>query len=704
MKRVLLSLFSLLALGWASNAQAQCSGTFGPDQYCGTGSAGGFPGPKDTSTIVPGNARSQYLSGPIIYVNGTGAPATCSYDSSIGGNTFTCGTGNDSTGDGTTGTPYQTLTKALSVVNSMDIAAFHPLIVLAYGSSVNYGGVTCANMQVGGPASSVNFITGDANSPGSVHLVAPNSGEGIYASDGCLLKLEFLVIDNEGTAADGIRIGQGAIMDIQTVSCGATFAATTAACIVLTKDGTTNIGSTTLTVNGCGTSVISMTGGVFNAATVNNPPVGGHIDIPSAVTCSNGLINATGPAKLLNFSSSTFTGAGRGTSVGVKAILTGPVWLDTGGAGCSSVFPSGMSACQLLQGAQDDIIDPTAFGAISINGGTLLNGQQAFSVMATQPAIPVASQNAVLWSVTGAGNASQVNNAFQFNYAAGYTGSSRNAAAIITNFNAGTGTTLIPAAGSNGVVGNVGQTSASAGSTNGYNVGTQGGAQQGAVNTGILGLSQVAKNSATNIGVAGSAINTGTTPVFVGGWFSLNQTSVPVVSAAMIADNAAQSVPVALFQCAGVTCASVNATGGITATLTHVSEANILCYNTGTGLVTYSTIAEQCTVSSARYKQDIKPLDDARSLQIASLLMPVSYKYKPDADLGDDMHLGLIAEQVATVAPELVVYDKDGKPNAIKQTDLPAIMFGAIKELKADNDNLRACQNSWKCRLFGMTP
>ena len=28
-------------------------------------------------------------------------------------------------------------------------------------------------------------------------------------------------------------------------------------------------------------------------------------------------------------------------------------------------------------------------------------------------------------------------------------------------------------------------------------------------------------------------------------------------------------------------------------------------------------------------------------------------------------------------------------------------MSTARRELKADNDNLRACQASWKCRLFG---
>ena len=32
---------------------------------------------------------------------------------------------------------------------------------------------------------------------------------------------------------------------------------------------------------------------------------------------------------------------------------------------------------------------------------------------------------------------------------------------------------------------------------------------------------------------------------------------------------------------------------------------------------------------------------------------------------------------------------------------LTAPIIEALRKLKADNDNLRACQSSWKCRLFG---
>jgi hypothetical protein len=195
---------------------------------------------------------------------------------------------------------------------------------------------------------------------------------------------------------------------------------------------------------------------------------------------------------------------------------------------------------------------------------SLANGTQVLNITATQPASPVGAQSAVNFTIASNGSAAINNRAVSISYNAGYTGPNRTDASFSSNAVAGTGTTLIPASGANTFVGNDGGLGSSASTTTGYNVGFVGIAATGAVNAGLLGLAQIPKNSATNIGVVGSAINTGTSPVQIGGWFSLNQTTLPSVSAALIADNASQSNPIALFMAAGATKFSVDQYGNPT--------------------------------------------------------------------------------------------------------------------------------------------
>jgi hypothetical protein len=195
----------------------------------------------------------------------------------------------------------------------------------------------------------------------------------------------------------------------------------------------------------------------------------------------------------------------------------------------------------------------------------LAAGTSALTITATQPTTPVTTQNAVTISITGAGSAAQSNNAFFVSYLAGYTGSSLNRAGQFTNANLGTGSILIAAAGANTVTGNIGVNGAATGNTTGLNNGCIGIASNGDINVGVTGISQSVKNSAKNIGVVGSAVNTGTSPVQIGGWFSLNQTTVPTVSAALIADNGSQTDPIARFQDNGTDVLSINDGGTITA-------------------------------------------------------------------------------------------------------------------------------------------
>lgn len=208
--------------------------------------------------------------------------------------------------------------------------------------------------------------------------------------------------------------------------------------------------------------------------------------------------------------------------------------------------------------------------SLGVVGGTLAPGAQAFNLSATQPASPTGPQKASEFSITSAGSAAQANQAVRIDYLAGYTGSSRTDGFFSSSLVSGTGTTLIPASGANTFIGNDGGIGSSSGTTTGYNVGLIGIASAGAVNAGIVGLAQIGKASSTNIGGAFSAINSGGTNA-IGVWAALNQTTVPSVSAALIADNGSQSNPVALFQVNAVTKFSINAKGNPTFTVYTVS-------------------------------------------------------------------------------------------------------------------------------------
>lgn len=136
----------------------------------------------------------------------------------------------------------------------------------------------------------------------------------------------------------------------------------------------------------------------------------------------------------------------------------------------------------------------------------------------------------------------------------------------------------------------------------------------------------------------------------------------------------------------------------LTATaLANSATTSAVCYNTGTGVLTYDGTIGTCTTSDERLKNMGERIPDAlnKLLQING----VSYTWK-DPQYGTGPQIGVGAQTVERVFPELVQTGSDGYKSVDYQR-LTAPIIEALRELKADNDNLRACQNSWKCRLFG---
>jgi len=94
--------------------------------------------------------------------------------------------------------------------------------------------------------------------------------------------------------------------------------------------------------------------------------------------------------------------------------------------------------------------------------------------------------------------------------------------------------------------------------------------------------------------------------------------------------------------------------------------------------------------SDIRSKKDI----DNYNKGLAEILQlhPVSYKYKEEFNWGDKTYVGLIAQELEEVVPSMVTEIEVQNINDFKEIDpneLTYMLINAVKELKAENDDIR---------------
>jgi len=77
--------------------------------------------------------------------------------------------------------------------------------------------------------------------------------------------------------------------------------------------------------------------------------------------------------------------------------------------------------------------------------------------------------------------------------------------------------------------------------------------------------------------------------------------------------------------------------------------------------------------SSARFKEEIKPMEKASEALLA--LKPVTFRYKKEIDATGTSQFGLVAEDVEKVNPDLVVRDKEGKPYSVRYDQVNAMLL-----------------------------
>jgi hypothetical protein len=87
---------------------------------------------------------------------------------------------------------------------------------------------------------------------------------------------------------------------------------------------------------------------------------------------------------------------------------------------------------------------------------------------------------------------------------------------------------------------------------------------------------------------------------------------------------------------------------------------------------------------SARYKDEIKPMDAASEVILA--LKPVTFRYKKEVDAERTPQFGLVAEQVEKVNPDLVTRDPDGKAFTVRYEAVNAMLLNEFLKEHRKNE------------------
>jgi hypothetical protein len=97
--------------------------------------------------------------------------------------------------------------------------------------------------------------------------------------------------------------------------------------------------------------------------------------------------------------------------------------------------------------------------------------------------------------------------------------------------------------------------------------------------------------------------------------------------------------------------------------------------------------------SSRRFKKDIHDMGSVSDRLMQ--LRPVTFRYKQAADDGTHpIEYGLIAEEVAKVYPDLVQYDKAGKPFTIYYHLLTPMLLNELQKAHRENVAMKAAHKT----------
>jgi hypothetical protein len=110
-----------------------------------------------------------------------------------------------------------------------------------------------------------------------------------------------------------------------------------------------------------------------------------------------------------------------------------------------------------------------------------------------------------------------------------------------------------------------------------------------------------------------------------------------------------------------------------TQTKTFIAGISGVTVADGVGVIVGTNGQLGTVTSSARFKDEIKPMDKASEAILA--LEPVTFRYKHHLDPKGIPQFGLVAEQVEKVNPDLVARDDHGKPYSVRYEAVNAMLL-----------------------------
>jgi Chaperone of endosialidase len=188
-----------------------------------------------------------------------------------------------------------------------------------------------------------------------------------------------------------------------------------------------------------------------------------------------------------------------------------------------------------------------------------------------------------------------------------------------------------------------------------------------AVGTGAL----VNNNGNANTALGGSALNANTT----------GQINTAIGSRALF-NNTTGDNNTAIGRNAGFNQTTGSGNVYIGQGITGVAGESDACYirsifgqtsGTGVAVLINSDNKLGTLPSSQRFKEQIVPMDDVSEILFS--LKPVRFRYNYEIDPARTQQLGLVAEDVEKVNPDLIVRDKEGKPYSVRYDQVNAMLL-----------------------------